>query len=259
MATNKKATISNQMQNIISQMESLSSCEGTKISFGQYHLNDEDSVKPISWYVLKDDGEYLLLISEFCIDSLPMDLITEYKSDTKWSNCSLRDWLNKEFLENAFSESEKRRIKKYEYKETTIEYVRPSYKRVERSIGMCDRVFLLSAEEIKKYFKFNDQRIKGIPTEYAKKNNMKIVEGFRLRDIMGHATVIGEGVDQVNFSKLVTLNESATFLWKQVEGKEFDEEMLANLLIGEYGIDFELAFKDAKAISEKWIETGLVK
>ena len=42
-------------------------------------------------------------------------------------------------------------------------------------------------------------------------------------------------------------------------GKEFDEEMLANLLIGEYGIDFELAFKDAKAISEKWIETGLVK
>ena len=56
MATNKKATVSTQKQNIISQMESLSSLEGTKLSFGQYHLNDEDSVKPISWYVLKDDG-----------------------------------------------------------------------------------------------------------------------------------------------------------------------------------------------------------
>ena len=88
---------------------------------------------------------------------------------------------------------------------------------------------------------------------------MKIIDGFILRDVMGQATVVGEGINQVNFSKLVTLNESATFLWKQVEGKEFDEEMLANLLVGEYGIDFELAFKDAKAISEKWIETGLVK
>ena len=201
MATNKKATVSTQMQNIISQMESLSSLEGTKLSFGQYHLNDEDSVKPISWYVLKDDGEYLLLISEFCIESLPMDLITEYKSDTKWSNCSLRDWLNKEFLENAFSESEKRRIKKYEYKETTIEYVRPSYKRVERSIGMCDRVFLLSAEEIKKYFKFNDQRIKGIPTEYAKKKkigvyNPNIYSYWWTRDIdFSNAIVISPSGD----------------------------------------------------------------
>ena len=38
---------------------------------------------------------------------------------------------------------------------------------------------------------------------------MKLVEGFRLRDVMGQATVIGEGVEQVNFNKLVTLNESA--------------------------------------------------
>ena len=44
---------------------------------------------------------------------------------------------------------------------------------------------------------------------------MKIIEGFRLRDVMGQATVIGEGVDQVNFSKLITLNSSAAFLWKK--------------------------------------------
>lgn len=88
---------------------------------------------------------------------------------------------------------------------------------------------------------------------------MRIIEGFRLRDVMGHATVIGEGVDQVNFNKLITLNSSAAFLWKEVEGKEFDVDMLAKLLIGEYGIDEALAAHDAKAIVEKWIETGLVK
>ena len=88
---------------------------------------------------------------------------------------------------------------------------------------------------------------------------MKIIEGFRLRDVMGQATVIGEGVDQVNFSKLITLNSSAAFLWKEVEGKEFDVEMLAGLLVREYEIDKDLATKDAKAIAEKWIEVGLVK
>jgi hypothetical protein len=43
---------------------------------------------------------------------------------------------------------------------------------------------------------------------------MKIIDGFRLRDVMGQATVIGEGVGQVNFNKLVTLNDSAAYLWK---------------------------------------------
>ncbi|MBR5211625.1 MAG: PqqD family protein [Bacteroidales bacterium] len=88
---------------------------------------------------------------------------------------------------------------------------------------------------------------------------MKIIEGFRLRDVMGQATVIGEGVDQVNFSKLITLNESAAFLWKEVEGKDFEVETLAGLLVGEYGIDEALAARDAKSIAEQWIEAGLVR
>ena len=64
-----------------------------------------------------------------------------------------------------------------------------------------------------------------------------------MRDVMGQATVIGEGVNQINFNKLITLNSSAAFLWRQVEGKDFDESMLADLLVEEYGIDRELAEK----------------
>lgn len=88
---------------------------------------------------------------------------------------------------------------------------------------------------------------------------MKIVEGFRLRDVMGQATVIGEGVGQVNFNKLITLNESAAYLWKAVEGKEFDADTLVALLVEEYGIDSELASKDAAAILSGWVEIGLVR
>lgn len=80
-----------------------------------------------------------------------------------------------------------------------------------------------------------------------------------MRDVMGQATVIGEGVNQVNFNKLITLNSSAAFLWKQVEDKEFDVNMLADLLVAEYGIDREIAEKDSKAIAAQWVETGLVE
>lgn len=88
---------------------------------------------------------------------------------------------------------------------------------------------------------------------------MKIIDGFRLRDVMGQATVIGEGVAQVNFNKLVTLNESAAYLWESVDGKEFDVETLASLLVERYGIDQELAVKDAETISSRWKEIGLVE
>lgn len=88
---------------------------------------------------------------------------------------------------------------------------------------------------------------------------MRLVDGFRLRDVMGQATVIGEGAGQVNFNKLITLNESAAFLWKSVEGKDFDAEVLAALLCEEYDIDAELAAKDAEAILARWAEIGLVK
>ena len=88
---------------------------------------------------------------------------------------------------------------------------------------------------------------------------MKIVEGFRLREIMGQATVIGEGVNQVDFNKLITLNATAAYLWKEVEGKDFNQADLADLLVKKYGIDEELAQKDAAAVLDKWIEIGLVK
>ena len=90
-------------------------------------------------------------------------------------------------------------------------------------------------------------------------NKMRIVDGFVLRDVMGQATVIGEGIAQLNFNRLVTLNGTAAFLWRAVEGKEFDEARVAELLVEEYGIDTDLAEKDAASIVSQWKEIGLVK
>ena len=87
---------------------------------------------------------------------------------------------------------------------------------------------------------------------------MRIIEGFILRNVMGQATIVGEGVGQIDFNKLITLNDSAAYLWQSVEGKEFDVQTLANLLVDKYGIDQDTALIDAKAIANKWIEIGVV-
>ena len=87
---------------------------------------------------------------------------------------------------------------------------------------------------------------------------MKIIEGFRLRTIVGEHIVTGEGLSQVNFNKLISLNESAAFLWEKMEGREFSVSDLADALVAEYGIGRDTAEKDSEAIARKWIEIGLV-
>ncbi len=87
---------------------------------------------------------------------------------------------------------------------------------------------------------------------------MKIVEGFRLRNIAKEHIVTGESLAQINFNKMISLNDSAAFLWQSVEGREFSVKDLADALVEEYGIDAETAMKDSEAIAKKWIEAGIV-
>ena len=63
---------------------------------------------------------------------------------------------------------------------------------------------------------------------------MKIKKGFVLRSICGQNVISGEGLEQVNFSKLVTLNETATYLWKEVQDKEFTAQTLADMMTDRY-------------------------
>ena len=88
---------------------------------------------------------------------------------------------------------------------------------------------------------------------------MQIKKGFVLREVCGEWVVSGESLEQINFNKLVTLNASAVFLWKQVEDQEFDARKLADLLVGKYGIRKEVALHDALALCEQWKKAGVVE
>lgn len=88
---------------------------------------------------------------------------------------------------------------------------------------------------------------------------MKIKEGFVLRQMCGENIVAGEGLQHINFNKLLSLNESAAYLWKELEGKEFTQEDMAELLIARYGIDKKLAMTDSEKLMKVWAEVGVAE
>ena len=88
---------------------------------------------------------------------------------------------------------------------------------------------------------------------------MKIKNGFELRDVCGENVIIAHGVENIDFTKVITLNESAAFIWKQVEGKDFTEEEVVKLLLDEYEVEESQAQADVKKLLASWQEAGLVE
>lgn len=89
---------------------------------------------------------------------------------------------------------------------------------------------------------------------------MKTVKGFRMRKLGLEYIITAEGVELINFNKMIALNESAAYLWESVqEMEEFSVETLADLLVEQYGIDRELALKDSAAVAQKWVEAGIAE
>ena len=128
--------------------------EGDIIRFGNY------ANKPIEWIVLKIINNKALIISRNIIDLLPYN---EKREDAIWKECSLRRYLNNEFVEKSFSKEEKLLIEQVCVKDTSNRSGEMSRKK-----ETVDMVFCLSLSEVFKYFEFYKDRV-AIPTEYVKR------------------------------------------------------------------------------------------
>ena len=88
---------------------------------------------------------------------------------------------------------------------------------------------------------------------------MHIKEGFKLRTICGESIIVAEGEKRINFNKIVSLNESAAYLWTSVCDKEFTAGDLATLLKERYEIDDAVADADSVRVAESWVAAGLAE
>ena len=88
---------------------------------------------------------------------------------------------------------------------------------------------------------------------------MKTKKGFRLRNICGENVIVAEGIENIDFSKIISMNESAAYLWQKVVGEFFSAEDLARLLCEEYEVDEATALTDAKTVVQQWIDAGIAE
>lgn len=81
---------------------------------------------------------------------------------------------------------------------------------------------------------------------------MKIKEGYILRKIANSDMVVPIGNNIADFNGIISLNESAAFLWRRLkEGSEIP--LLADTLVKEYDINRELAQKDVEHfVAQLW-------
>lgn len=87
---------------------------------------------------------------------------------------------------------------------------------------------------------------------------MKKKTGFNLRTVCGEHIIVAEGKENIDFSSIISLNDSAAYLWQRIGNDEFDCETLAQWLTEEYDVDMDTAFKDSTLVVDKWKEAGII-
>ena len=134
---------------------------GDCVTFGTYEQDNDISngMEEIEWIVLEKQDDKLLVISKHGLDAKPYN--TAYGHIT-WENCTLRSWLNNEFIHTAFSEEKRALIPM-----VSMENRQNIDNHTNYGNQIMDQVFLLSRTEANRYL--NSKSTKECkPTAYAR-------------------------------------------------------------------------------------------
>lgn len=88
--------------------------------------------------------------------------------------------------------------------------------------------------------------------------DMKIKEGFVLRNVVDEFIVMPTGDNIAKFEGAVVLNEVSAFIFKQLETPVSRDDLLAAML-NEYDVDEATAAADLDALLEKFAEMGVLE
>ena len=87
--------------------------------------------------------------------------------------------------------------------------------------------------------------------------HMKRNTDFMLRDIAGEVILVPTGAATQQFNGMITLNEVAAFIWKNLDESE-SSEILVDKIMDEFEVDRETATRDVIGFVSALYERGLV-
>lgn len=130
---------------------------GDTVFFGAYEQdnNTSNGKEDVEWLVLEVKDGKALVVSKYALDCKQYNTSN---TDVTWETCTLRKWLNNDFINAAFSS----------YEKAMIPTVTVSADKNSTNPGNAtqDQVFLLSITEANKYFGSDSAR-QCKPTDYA--------------------------------------------------------------------------------------------
>ena len=136
---------------------------GDYVFFGTYEQdnNTSNGKEDVEWLVLEVKDGKALVVSKYALDCKQYNTSS---TDVTWETCTLRKWLNNDFINAAFSGYEKAMIPT-----VTVSADKNPNNSTNPGNATQDQVFLLSITEANKYFGSDSAR-QCKPTDYAVAN-----------------------------------------------------------------------------------------
>lgn len=136
--------------------------KGDMIKFGSYEQDNvpENGDEEIEWRVLDREGDVVTLLAEYGLDCVQYSL---YSDPITWEESNLRQWMNSDFIERAFSPELRAMIIDTE----TPADVNPDYPDAPVGNDCVDKVYALSRTESMTYIPSGSNRYT-TTTDYAK-------------------------------------------------------------------------------------------
>ena len=171
---------------------------GGRVFFGAYEQdgNDANGPEPVEWLVVDvKDGAALLLSRYELAYRAYEDRAISLADGVDWERCTLREWLNGEFLRAAFTDEETAAILVTAVvNEESAEYGTPA------GAGTEDRVFLPSLEEIGRWFPEPEDR-RALPTFRA------IIDALEWQASLSGGGAVTYGVEQSEEGPRLTVTQ----------------------------------------------------
>ena len=213
---------------------------GDTFMYGKYEQDgvDTNGAEDIEWRILSKEDGRMLVISEYILDMQKFD---ERAGGTTWENSQLRTWLNNDFLNGAFSASERSNIPL-----VTLENKNNSVYNTSGGSETDDYVFCLSVEEAEKYFGDyywqhseysygTNEKLIAYPTQKIMKDNQYYFDTLGLLITSGmYESMVSQDCYAGYSSDII--GHYVYFWWLRTPGKSDDYGCVAGPLgnLGEY-------------------------
>lgn len=87
---------------------------------------------------------------------------------------------------------------------------------------------------------------------------MKIRDQYQVCEMAGEHIIVMPGRYGESKTRILALNASSLVLWEQLQGREFDLDAAAQVLMDEYGIEMDVARQDAQRWIDKLVQCEII-